>query len=73
MTLKIITLALSTAAFAAMAGCSSPSIVQNKDGTQVVTPDAPEYNKKSGMYEYEDNGKKVQINKDDVHSVQEVK
>jgi hypothetical protein len=73
MTLKMMTLALTTAAFGALAGCSSPSVVQNKDGSQVVTPDTPQYNKKSGMYEYEDNGKKVQINKDDVHSVQEVK
>jgi hypothetical protein len=56
-----------------LAACSHPTVVQTKDGQQIVTPDTPEYDKKSGTYQYEDNGRKVQINKDDVHSVQEVK
>jgi hypothetical protein len=64
---------VSLAVFAVLAGCSSPSVVQTKDGSQIVTPDKPDYDKKSGMYQYDDNGKQVQINKDDVHSIQEVK
>jgi hypothetical protein len=71
MTLKLITMSLAT--IAVLAGCSSPSVVQTKDGSQIVTPDKPEYDKKSGMYQYEDNGKQTQINKDDVHSIQQVK
>ncbi|MCC3263167.1 YgdI/YgdR family lipoprotein, partial [Paenibacillus polymyxa] len=41
--------------------------------SSTVAPDEPDYDKKSGMYEYEQNGKKMQINKDDVKSIEEVK
>ncbi|ARP86151.1 YgdI/YgdR family lipoprotein [Bordetella genomosp. 9] len=71
MTKKSMVLALVAAGV--LAGCSSPSVVQTKDGSQIVTPDKPEYDKKSGMYQYENNGKDVQINKDEVRSIQEVK
>lgn len=71
MSLKLLTMSLATVAV--LAGCSSPSVVNTRDGTQIVTPDRPEYDKKSGMYQYEDNGRQVQINKDDVKSIQEVK
>jgi hypothetical protein len=71
MTLKLTALSLATVAV--LAGCSSPSVMQTRDGSQIVTPDKPEYDKKSGMYQYDDNGKQVQINKDDVKSIQEVK
>lgn len=57
----------------AIAGCSTPSVVQKRDGTQVVTPDEPKYNRKSGFYEYEEGGRKIQINKDDVKKIEEVK
>ncbi|OZI74396.1 YgdI/YgdR family lipoprotein [Bordetella genomosp. 12] len=73
MSLKHLTLALAVSGLGVLAGCSSPSVVQKSDGSQVVTPDAPEYNKKSGMYEYDQDGRKVQINKDDVKSIEEVK
>ncbi|ANN67732.1 YgdI/YgdR family lipoprotein [Bordetella bronchialis] len=71
MTLKLT--AISLAAVAILAGCSSPSVVNTRDGSQIVTPDKPEYDKKSGMYQYEENGRDMQINKDDVKSIQEVK
>ncbi|AOB31894.1 hypothetical protein AKI39_16045 [Bordetella sp. H567] len=71
MTLKLT--AMSLAAIAALAGCSSPSVVTTRDGSQIVTPDTPKYDKKSGMYQYEDNGRDMQINKDDVKSIQQVK
>ena len=54
-----------------MAGCSSPSVMHKRDGTQVVTPDEPKYDKKSGFYEYEEGGRKIQINKDDVKKKKE--
>ncbi|ARP82490.1 YgdI/YgdR family lipoprotein [Bordetella genomosp. 8] len=71
MTLKLS--AISLAAVAILAGCSSPSVVNTRDGSQIVTPDKPEYDKKSGMYQYEQNGRDVQINKDDVKSIEQVK
>lgn len=55
-----------------LAACSSPSVIQRSDGSQVVTPDTPDYDKSSGMYEIERDGRKVQINKDDVKSIEEV-
>ncbi|CAM3453364.1 YgdI/YgdR family lipoprotein [Bordetella sputigena] len=71
MTLKLSAISLAT--FAILAGCSSPSVVNTRDGSQIVTPDKPDYDKKSGMYQYEQNGKDVQINKDDVKSIEQVK
>lgn len=72
MKLKTTTLALILSGVGVLAGCSSPSVVHTRDGGQVVTPDEPEYNKKSGFYEYEQNGSKVQMNKDDVKTIEEV-
>lgn len=57
----------------AIAVCSSPHLVQKRDGTQVVKPNEPKYNKKSGFYEYEKGGQKIQINKDDVKTIEEIK
>ncbi|HTK02897.1 MAG TPA: YgdI/YgdR family lipoprotein [Bordetella sp.] len=71
MTLKLTAMSLATVAV--LAGCSSPSVVNTRDGSQIVTPDTPQYDKKSGMYQYQDNGREVQINKDDVKSIQQVK
>ncbi len=73
MTRNLLALALAGTALSGLAACSSPHVVQTKDGQQIVTPDTPKYDKSSGTYQYDDNGRKVQINKDDVHSIQEVK
>ena len=73
MNLKTMTLALVVTGVGVLAGCSSPSVIQQRDGTSTVTPDEPTYDKKSCMYEYDKDGKKVQINKDDVKSIEEVK
>lgn len=73
MNLKTMTLALVMTGVGVLAGCSSPSVINQRDGSSTVAPDEPEYDKKSGMYEYEQNGKKMQINKDDVKSIEEVK
>ncbi|MFU2051882.1 YgdI/YgdR family lipoprotein [Bordetella hinzii] len=72
MSLKHLTLALAVTGFGVLAGCSSPSVVHKSDGTQVITPDEPQYNKKSGMYEYDQDGRKVQINKDDIKSIEQI-
>lgn len=73
MTLKTLTLALTVAGAGILAGCSSPSIVTKSDGSQTVTADAPEYDKRSNTYSYEEDGRKVQVNKDRVDRIEEVK
>ncbi|KDC77700.1 PF06004 family protein [Bordetella bronchiseptica MBORD635] len=73
MTLKTMTLAFAVTGLGVLAGCSSPSVVQQRDGSQVVTPDEPKYNEDTGFYEYEKDGHKIQMNKDDVKTIEEVK
>lgn len=73
MTLKTLMLASTIAGFAVLAGCSSPSVVNNRDGSQTMTADEPQYNEDTGFYEYDKDGHKVQVNKDDVKSIEEVK
>src|SRR3546814_2221980 len=73
MNLKTTTLVLIMTGIGVLAGCSSPSVVQTRDGGQVVTPDEPQYNEDTGFYEYDKDGHKVQVNKDDVKTIEEVK
>lgn len=73
MNLKTIMLTMIVAGVTTLAGCSSPSILHQKDGVSTMTPDKPTYNKDTGFYEYQKDGKTVQINKDDVKSIEEVK
>ncbi|MGY6271164.1 YgdI/YgdR family lipoprotein [Achromobacter denitrificans] len=73
MNLKTMTLALAVTGFGVLAGCSSPSVIQQRDGSSTVTPDEPKYDEDTGMYEYDKDGKKVQINKDDVKTIEQVK
>ncbi|MBV7485692.1 YgdI/YgdR family lipoprotein [Bordetella sp. BOR01] len=73
MNLKTTTLALIVTGVGVLAGCSTPSTVHTRDGSQVFTADKPQYNEDTGFYEYEKDGQKVQVNKDDVKSIEEVK
>ena len=73
MKLKSALLTFSAVSIGLLAGCSQPSVVHTKDGQQIVTSDKPDFDKDSGMVQYKDNGKEMQINKDDVRSVEEVK
>src|SRR3546814_11185658 len=73
MKLKTMTLALIMTGVGVLAGCSSPSMVEKRDGSQVVTPDEPQYNEDTGFYEYEKDGHKVQVNKDAVKTHEKVK
>jgi hypothetical protein len=73
MSIRTIAVAASLSAVAVMAGCSSPYVVTEKNGTQTTTKDKPTYNKSTGFYEYQKDGKTVQINKDDVHGMEQVK
>ena len=56
----------------AFTGCSSPYTIYLKDGTIVETSCKPSFDEDSGFYESKDtNGKKVQINKNEVLKMQE--
>lgn len=52
--------------------CTAPHSMTLKDGRVIETADEPEFNRKTGFYEYRTvDGKKVQINKDEVLEVKE--
>jgi hypothetical protein len=70
---KTLTLAAAMlSASAVLAGCASPTIVHKRDGTQIVTPDRPTFDKKTGFYEYEQGGRTIRLNKDEVDSIEDV-
>ncbi|CAM4081596.1 YgdI/YgdR family lipoprotein [Bordetella tumbae] len=73
MKFKTLMLASTITGIAVLAGCSTPSVIQKRDGSQVMTSDKPEYNEDTGFYEYDKNGQRVQVNKDDVKTIEEVK
>jgi hypothetical protein len=73
MKIKMLMLASAVTGFAVLAGCSSPSVIETRDGNQIMTADEPESNDSTGFVEAEKDGKKVQVNKDDVKSIEEVK
>lgn len=55
-----------------LTSCASPHVMTLKDGRVIDTADEPEFNRKTGFYEYNTvDGKKVQINKDEVLEVKE--
>lgn len=61
---------LLAASLAALAGCATPSVITLNDGSQIQTTDTPEYDKRSGFYEFEQlDGKPTRINKDQVQSI----
>lgn len=64
---------LMSSMLAVLAGCATPTVVHKTDGSSVVTPDRPTFNKETGFYEYKDNGRVIRINKDDVQSIEDVK
>ncbi|MCD5993549.1 YgdI/YgdR family lipoprotein [Pseudomonas sp. CDFA 602] len=70
MNIKSLAFPLLLAATAALAGCSTPSVVTLQNGTQYITKDAPKTRTADGFYEFEDiSGKKVRIKADEVATV----
>lgn len=65
--------ALSLAAVAALGACSSPSQINTRDGRSIPTADRPEVDEDKDFITYEKDGRQVQMNKSDVHSIEEVK
>lgn len=73
MSQKYLTTLFAAAAFVALAGCSSPTVITLKNGTQLETTDQPKYDEDSGFYEFKQNdGKPVRINKDDIHTIKKM-
>lgn len=70
MNIKTLGLPLAAAAFLALAGCSTPTVVTLQNGTQYLTKDAPNTRTADGFYEFEDiSGKKVRVRADEVATV----
>ncbi|CDM42650.1 MULTISPECIES: YgdI/YgdR family lipoprotein [Pseudomonadaceae] len=56
-----------------LAGCSTPSLIVLNDGREIQTLDTPDYDAKSGFYEFEQlDGKRQRLNKDQVRTIQEL-
>jgi len=65
--------ALAICAFAALAGCSTPSQITLNDGREIQSVDTPKYDREAGFYEFEQlDGKRTRINKDQVRSIQDL-
>ncbi|MGY4493513.1 YgdI/YgdR family lipoprotein [Pseudomonas sp. TE3610] len=58
---------------AALAGCSSPTVITLNDGREIQAVDTPKYDEDSGFYEIKQlDGKETRINKDQVRTVKEL-
>ncbi|WP_367375681.1 YgdI/YgdR family lipoprotein [Pseudomonas lini] len=70
MNIKSLGLPLVVAAFLALAGCSTPTVVTLQNGTQYLTKDMPNTKTKDGFFEFEDiSGAKVKVRADDVTTI----
>jgi len=70
MNIKTFGLSLAIAAFLALAGCSTPTVVTLQNGTQYLTKDMPKTKTKDGFFEFEDiSGAKVRVNANDVSTI----
>jgi len=70
MNIKTLGLPLAAAAFLALTGCSTPTVVTLQNGTQYLTKDMPNTKGKDGFFEFEDiSGAKVKVRADDVATI----
>lgn len=72
MNLQKLFLVAAVASSASLMACSTPTEVTTRDGRVVTTPDAPEV-EDDGFVTYEKNDGEVRMNRDDVHSIEEIK
>lgn len=56
-----------------LVGCSTPTEITTVDGQTVTSPDKPELNDNDDFVTYEKDGKEVQVNKNEVRRIEEVK
>lgn len=69
---KYFTALFAAAALVTLAGCSTPTVITLKDGSQLETTNKPKYDDDSGFYEFEQSdGRPVRINKDDIHTIKQ--
>lgn len=72
MNVKYLALPLAVAAFLALGGCATPTVVTLQNGTQYLTKDMPNAKTSDGFYEFEDiAGKKIRVKADDVATVRQ--
>ena len=70
MNIKTLGLPLAVAAFLALAGCSTPTVVTLQNGTQYLTKDMPNTKTEDGFFEFEDiSGAKVKVRADEVSTI----
>ena len=73
MTHRTLAALMLAAGMAALAGCSSPSVITLNDGREIQTVDAPKYYDNSGFYQFKQlDGKETRINKDQIRTVKEL-
>lgn len=71
--MKKVTLLASSLLLGLLTGCSTPSLVVLNDGREIQTLDTPEYDAKSGFYEFKQpDGKLQRLNKDLVRSIKDL-
>lgn len=72
MNIKILGLPLAVAAYLALAGCSTPTVVTLQNGTQYLTKDMPKTETQDGFFEFEDiSGAKVKVKADEVTTIRQ--
>jgi major membrane immunogen (membrane-anchored lipoprotein) len=70
---RILPAVLLAAGLAALAGCSTPTVITLNDGREIQAVDTPKYDDESGFYEIEQlDGKQTRVNKDQVRTVKEL-
>jgi hypothetical protein len=73
MTHRTLATLMLAAGLATLAGCASPTVITLNDGREIQAVDSPQYDEKSGFYEFEQlDGKETRINKDQVRTVKEL-
>ena len=70
MNIRVLGLSVACMCCAALAGCSTATVVTLQNGTQYLTKDLPKTKSKDGFYEFEDiSGKTVRVRADEVATV----
>lgn len=71
MTLQKLLFVTLVASSASLVACSTPTEVTTRDGRVITTPDSPDVDD-DGFVTYEKNDAEVRLNRDDVHSMEEI-
>ncbi|MEN5033376.1 YgdI/YgdR family lipoprotein [Pseudomonas sp. TWI929] len=70
---KLLLPALLIGTFATLAGCSTPSLITLNDGREFQAVDAPDFDRNTGFYEFQQlDGKRTRINKDQVRTISDL-